>query len=133
MKESNIIWIIFLVVIIAVFLFIRFFVGGPEDDWIKDSRGVWVKHGAPASVPAGVEEQQDAVTCAGNLYQQAKNSGINFSSQCLGTCSIYSIDIVHVPRTSEDNLIENQCSDFREGKTSKFIELDKEGEIVRIV
>jgi hypothetical protein len=131
MKNWMIIVIVIVLVIFALF-FVRFILGGPEDDWVKDSRGVWIKHGNPASTPDYVGEQQQIMICALHLYQEAKTSGINFSSQCLGTCSSYSVDIVRVPRTSEDNLPENQCSDFREGRASRFIELDKNGEIVRI-
>src|SRR3989344_6270555 len=79
--------------------FIRFIIGGSEDSWIKDERGVYVKHGNPSSIPDYVKEQQDAVSCAFNLYNQEKNKGSEFSSQCLGSCGDYAIDIVHVPRT----------------------------------
>ncbi|MBM3233903.1 hypothetical protein FJZ19_02290 [Candidatus Pacearchaeota archaeon] len=133
MKKSKIIWIFILVVIIIAVLFIRFIIGGDEDDWIKDSRGVWIKHGNPAETPAGVSEQQTAISCALNLYKEKKNSGMQFSSQCLGNCGDYAIDVVHVPRTDEDNIESNICSDFREARVNHFIELDKNGEIVRIV
>ncbi len=66
------------------------------------------------------------------MYHEKKNSGMNFSSQCIGVCGNYAVDIVHVPRNEEDNLQENQCEDYREGKVSRFIELDKDGNIVRI-
>jgi hypothetical protein len=33
-------------VLFFVLLFLRFFLGGPEDSWIC-SKGVWVKHGNP--------------------------------------------------------------------------------------
>ena len=66
------------------------------------------------------------------LYEQKKQEGMEFSSQCLGTIDGYAVDIVHVPRTEEDNLPENQCDDFREGRVSKFIEIDKDGNVVRI-
>jgi len=51
----------------------------------------------------------------------------------LGSVGDYAIDIVNVPRTSEDNLIKNQCGDYFNGKVGHFIELDKEGSIVRVV
>ena len=117
--------------ILAIWLFIRFVLGGNEDSWIKDSRGVWIKHGNPSETPSLVLEQQQAVSCALNLYNTYEKE-LNLSSQCLGTCGNYAVDIVHVPRTSDDNLIENQCSDYNDGKVSRFIELDKYGEIVRI-
>ncbi|MDD5192418.1 MAG: hypothetical protein PHH54_06165 [Candidatus Nanoarchaeia archaeon] len=126
-------WILIIIGIVLIgWMFVRFVLGGSEDDWIKDSRGIYIKHGNPGSVPDYVREQQDAVDCALNLYNTKKQEGMQFSGQCLGKCSNYAVDIVHVPRTNEDNLTENQCSDYREGKVSKFIELDKNGGIVRI-
>ena len=120
--------LIFLAVIISI-VFLR----GSEDSWIKDKNGIYVKHGVPSETPTEVYEQQQAIECARGLYAQAKNSGMQFSSQCLGTCKNYAVDIVHAPRTAEDNLIENQCEDYREGKVVHFIELDKDGEVVKIV
>jgi hypothetical protein len=37
-----------LAVIAAVIFFLRFVVGGSEDDWICDN-GQWVKHGVPSA------------------------------------------------------------------------------------
>lgn len=106
---------------------------GGEDSWIKDDRGVWIKHGYPSETPEHVLEQQEIIDCTLQLYQQKKTEGIEFSSQCLGNCGDYAVDIVHVPRSQEDNLIENQCEDYRVGKVNYFIELDKDGNIVRVV
>ena len=40
--------IIAVVIIAAVWFFIRFVVGGPEDDWICVD-GQWMKHGVPSA------------------------------------------------------------------------------------
>jgi len=131
MKRSY--WIIAILIgILALWLFIRFFVGGNEDNWIKDSRGIWIKHGNPSEIPNYVLVQQQAISCALNLYR-ANETKLNFFSQCLGVCENYAVDIVSVPRTSDDNLIENQCSDYIDGKVGQFIELNKYGNIVRVV
>jgi len=132
MKKISLFIICIFVLIILVFT-IRFFFGGSEDSWIKDSRGVWVKHGAPSETLDYVNEQQVAILCAENLYESFTILTVEISSQCLGTCEDYAVDIIHVPRTEEDNLIENQCGDYRDGNVSHFIELDKYGNIVRIV
>jgi len=132
MKKICLILIIIGILIIA-WLAIRFIIGGSEDSWIKDEKGVYVKHGFPSETPVYVTEQQNAINCAFDLYQTEKEKNIEFSSQCLGTCGNYAVDIVHVPRTNEDDLVENQCPDYRYGKVSKFIELDKNKEIVRVV
>jgi len=77
--------------------------------------------------------ESEAVQEALELYQNKKASGMQFNSQCLGVVGDYAVDIVHVPRSEEDNLPENQCKEYREGKVPRFIELDKEGNIFRIV
>ncbi len=120
------------IMILVIFLLLRGFNGG-EDNWIKDSKGIWIKHGNPSSTPNEVLVQQNAIACANDLYQKAKQSNMQFTSQCLGTCSDYSVDIVHVPRIAEDNEIENQCLDYRNKVTKYFIELDKDGNIIRVV
>ena len=106
---------------------------GGEDNWIKDERGVYVKHGNPAETPSIVSEQQDLIARVMDLYNQKKTEGMHFSSQCLGSVDDYAVDIVHVPRSAEDEKTENQCEDFRNRIVSHFIELDEYGEIVRIV
>ena len=128
-------WIVIIVVIVLIvaWFFIRFIVGGNEDSWIKNNKGQYVEHGNPAETPSYVSEQQEAVVCALQLYQLKKETGMQFSSQCLGTCGNYSVDIVNVPRSEEDNEVENQCQEYREGKTINFIELDKDGNIFKIV
>ena len=72
-----------------------------------------------------------------DLYNVKKAQGVDFDSQCLGILKgvqgNYVVDIVHVPRSAEDNLPENQCEAYRNGTATHFIELDKKGNIVRIV
>jgi len=106
---------------------------GGEDSWIKDKRGVWIKHGVPSETPDYVMEQQQIINQSLYLYEQRMSEGMEFSSQCLGIVGNYAVDIVHVPRSSEDNLVENQCEAYRNGEVTHFIELDKDGNIVKIV
>jgi len=40
-------------------------------------------------------------------------------------------DIAYNPRQAVDDLPENQCSAFREGKAHHFVELDPEGNVIR--
>jgi hypothetical protein len=118
-----------LILLIAFIFLLR---GSSEDSWIKDERGVYVRHGNPAEIPEQVMIQQNAITCATNLYETARKVPMMFESQCLGTCGDFAVDIVHVPRTADDNLEENQCSAFKTREVHSFVELDKNGEIVRI-
>jgi hypothetical protein len=117
----------------GIFLLMRGLSG--EDSWIKDSRGVYVKHGNPSSIPDYVLQQQEVINCSNYLFERAAMSSIvQLNSQCLGKCEDYAVDIVHVPRNEEDDLTENQCEEYRNESVSHFIELNKEnGEIVRIV
>ncbi|MBD3253171.1 hypothetical protein GF386_05540 [Candidatus Pacearchaeota archaeon] len=126
-REYVIIFAVFLIVI-GLFLIFRLRV----DSWIKDSKGVWIKSGSPDEIPDYVDKQQRAIRCAGILYEKAEERGMEFSSQCLGVCGDYAVDIVHVPRINEDDKIENQCESFRNKEVSNFIELDKKGGVVRI-
>jgi len=126
--KNNTYWVavVFVIIILGIFLFFKF----QEDDWIKNENGIWVKHGNPTETPNEVLEQQETINCAYDLF---KNFSGEIGSQCLGICGNYSVDLVNVPRTSEDSLVANQCWDYIEGKTSNFIELDKEMNVVRIV
>ena len=125
MKKVYFFVIGFIVLFTVVFVIFR----GNEDAWIKDSRGVWIKHGNPSEIPERVLKQQEVISCALGKFN---NFSDEINSQCLGVCSVYAVDIVHVPRTEEDNRIENQCEDYANGVVNHFIELDKEGSIVRI-
>lgn len=133
LKMKKAYWILIIIgILIAGWIFVRFIIGGSEDSWIKNEKGEYVKHGFPSGVPSYVKEQQDSIICALQLYQQKKQEGMQFNSQCLGSCGDYAVDIVNVPRNEEDNLVENQCEEYKKGKVSHFIELDKEGNIVRV-
>ncbi|PIN91501.1 hypothetical protein COU57_00270 [Candidatus Pacearchaeota archaeon CG10_big_fil_rev_8_21_14_0_10_32_14] len=131
-------WIYF---VIGIFLIIVLFIGilrygfdkTGEDSWIKDERGIWIKHGNPSDIPGEVNVQQKIIECANKLYDDEKNNGVVFNSQCLGECDGFVVDIVHVPRNSDDNKIENQCEDYRNGKYNDFVELDLNGDVVRFV
>lgn len=107
---------------------------GQEDTWIKDSRGVWVKHGNPTNTPDEVSAQQTLITKAQQMYNKTKSSGQDLSNgPCLGSINDdWVVDIVHNPRTDVDNLNQNQCTDFLAGTAHHFIELDLNGNIIRI-
>ena len=128
------IYLALIIILVFIFIFIIFRPKG-EGLWIKDSRGVWVKQGNPAETPDYVLEQQKIIDAAMSLYDERKLEGMQFKSQCLGTLEEfgYVVDIVHVPRSEEDNNPENQCEDYRQGRANHFIELDKDGNIVRII
>jgi len=124
--------ILVLIVLLASLLAVRFILGGNEDDWIKDENGIYVEHGSPDGISDEVLEQQELILEALKLYYQKQAEGMEFSSQCLGDVGDYAIDVVHVPRISDDDLEENQCESYITGKVKHFIELDISGNVVRI-
>src|SRR5574343_1180912 len=81
-----------------------------------------------------ITDKDKAILLANEIYTQEKAKGIDLSS---GPCIAnpipqmpdWVIDIAHNPRQAIDNLAENQCSVFREGKASHFIELDLQGKV----
>lgn len=75
-----------------------------------------------------------AIEKAKNIYEQQKNQGTDLSSgPCLAEELItdWSLDIVHNPRTSEDDNPANQCANYKSGKTHHFVELDTDGNLIR--
>lgn len=73
MKKLFIGGAIFLLLIVGIVVVLRFFVGGPEDNWICQG-GSWVKHGNPsAPMPTG--------SCGPAVVQNAK-SQLENSSVC---------------------------------------------------
>jgi hypothetical protein len=131
-SKKHLLIIIIAVIFVFIWIFVRF-VFTQEDSWIKDENGVYVKHGNPSQTPDYVAEQHEAINCALEKFQ---NFSEEKNSQCLGVCGSdvkFAVDIVHVPRIEEDNQIENRCEAYRNKSVSHFIELDKNGNIVRVV
>lgn len=107
---------------------------GQEDNWIKDDRGVWVKHGNPSETPSEVRVQQDLILQAQKMYESVKSQDLS-NGPCLGLITNnpdWVVDIAHSPRQEVDNLSVNQCADFAEGRAHHFIELDPDGNIIKI-
>lgn len=71
---------------------------------------------------------------AKELYKQKLLEETDFSrGPCLSNEIIpgWVADIAHNPRESIDDLPENQCAAYREGKARHFIELDPYGNLIR--
>jgi len=118
---------------VIIFLVIIFVLRGSEDSWIRDSRGVWIKHGHPKDTPQKVQEQQSLIETAKSLFASAQMNGQNLSNgPCLGAAEDYAVDITHNPRQPVDDEEKNQCQDYINGKLKNFIELDQNGEVFRI-
>lgn len=80
-------------------------------------------------------EADNAVNQAKKIYFQKKDQGIDLSEgPCLTNDLLpdWVVDIVHIPRETIDNLPENQCPAFIEGRAKHFVEMDPEGNVVRV-
>lgn len=77
----------------------------------------------------------NAISVALFLYGTRAKEGLDMSKgPCLSNDLMpgWVVDIVHVPREEIDNLPGNQCQAFLEGRARNFIELDTNGNLVRI-
>lgn len=83
----------------------------------------------------GVSEVLDkAVNQAKHVFSQNKKLGVDFSSgPCLTNALMpgWVADIAHNPRLAIDDLPENQCQAYKEGRASHFVELDPDGNLIR--
>ncbi len=82
--------------------------------------------------PISFVGKEDILKNALNLYIKNKESGLDMSKgPCLGKIADdWVLDIANNPRQLEDDKIENQCSEFLEGKVHHFIELDQDGKLL---
>lgn len=76
-----------------------------------------------------------AVGQARKVYEEKKDEGIDFSNgPCLSNDLIkgWVLDLVHEPRTAVDSKPEYQCAALREGRATHFVEMDLEGNVIRV-
>ena len=79
-------------------------------------------------------EVATAINQAKHLYNLEKQAGRDFSSgPCLSNALLpgWVLDIAHNPRQPIDDLAENQCMAYREGRALHFVELDVNGNLIR--
>jgi hypothetical protein len=79
--------------------------------------------------------EEELIKMAQDLFNEKKQQGIDMENgPCLTNELIpgWVVDVAHSPRQTVDNQMENQCLSFREGKAEHFIELDLEGNLIKI-
>ena len=89
---------------------------------------------APSPNSASKNEIETAINQAKYLYQQGKLKGKDFANgPCLSDALLpnWVVDIAHNPRLPIDDLSQNQCPGYFEGRTQHFVELDPEGNLIR--
>jgi hypothetical protein len=89
-------------------------------------------------MPTPIDEpmRDEAIRRAKELFEQKRAEGMDFSNgPCLAEEIIpdWAVDVAHSPRQPVDNLPENQCQSYREGRTHHFVELDPSGNLIRAV
>lgn len=89
-----------------------------------------------ASLPKSISKNEidSAVNKAKHIFSEDKARGRDFSNgPCLSDALLpnWVIDIAHNPRLPIDDLPENQCPSYREGRSQHFVELDPEGNLIR--
>ncbi len=84
----------------------------------------------------GISQEQDrAVNQAQLLYRESKAKGVDFSKgPCLTNALMpdWVADVAHSPREAVDDLPDNQCKVYLEGSAKHFVELDVDGNIIRV-
>ena len=82
------------------------------------------------------DERSRAVAAAQQAYQQALTRGDDLNkgpciAESLPELADWVADVAHDPREDVDDDPENQCSRYRQGEASHFVELDPDGELIR--
>lgn len=80
-------------------------------------------------------EQETAINQAKLLYNSTKKRGQDLSDgPCLSNALMpgWVVDIAHSPRQVIDDLSQNQCAAYIEGSAQHFVELDLDGNLIRI-
>lgn len=81
-------------------------------------------------------EADRAINQAQNLYETKIQDGESFDDgSCLSNDLLpnWVADIVHDPRDLSDDLPENQCPAYLEGRANHIIELSIKGELIRVL
>lgn len=83
---------------------------------------------------AAGNDRAAAIRKAKELYLQKKQAGTDIlNGPCIAEYLLpdWVADIAHNPRQGVDDLAENQCQAYREGKARHFVELDPDGNLIR--
>lgn len=76
-----------------------------------------------------------AVVQAQTQFKAKQAAGVDFNNgPCLTNDLLqgWVVDIVHNPRKPIDDLLQNQCQALIEGRAEHFVELDLDGNVIRV-
>ena len=93
---------------------------------------------ALAASCGGVDEAERdrAVAAAARAFEQAKEEGVDFTdgpciADPLEAMPNWVVDVAHDPRQDVDDDPANQCASYRSGEADHFVELDRDGNLIR--
>lgn len=115
-KKTKLFWLVLLFIIVVSFLVLR------------SEKKPPYRQGSSSVYDTIV---RDAVV----LYRAAVKEGIDLSTGPCLTNDLrpgWVVDVVHSPRERIDDLPQNQCPAFLEGRATHFVELDTKGNVVRV-
>ncbi len=85
------------------------------------------------------ETKSMAIDACISLCNEAVSEGVDLSNgPCLSddnpewNIDDWVCDVAHSPRQDVDNLPENQCREFREGRAHHFVEVNEKCELIRV-
>lgn len=90
---------------------------------------------APDYTPGRWPEADTAINQASNVFSSTKALGTDLSDgPCLSNALLpgWVADVAHNPREAIDDLPQNQCATYLEGSAKHFVELDLEGNLIRV-
>jgi hypothetical protein len=85
--------------------------------------------------PKYSDYETELIARAKQIYKQKVEQGLDLKN---GPClsdeldGDWVLDISHDPREAIDDLLENECPAYRDGRAKHFIELDEEGRVIRL-
>lgn len=89
----------------------------------------------PSYTPGRWPEADIAINQAKHFYSLSKSVGADLSDgPCLSNALMpgWVADIAHNPRENVDDLPTNQCSAYINGTAQRFVELDIDGNLIRV-
>ncbi len=124
-SRRNKLLLLSLSVILVVSLFVIF--SNNQNPFQKNSRNSY-KPGLSLSADRAVNQAKE-------VYEEKKNLEVDFTSgPCLTNDLLpdWVADIAHNPRQKIDDLPQNQCQAFIEGRATHFVEMDAKGNILQV-
>ena len=81
----------------------------------------------------GADADPATIASAKRAYDAAKARGVDMANgPCLGTVAPdWVADVAHDPRQAVDDDPANQCAAYRSGEAHHFVELDRDGNVIR--